>query len=96
MIKHIVLFNLKSSFLNQFDDLAKIAKETLSKIPGVQNLSVGVSIYPNAKYKYSIIMDFADKKLLEDYRAHPIHVKYRDEHFKPAIEEYISLNYELI
>ena len=93
MIKHIVLFNLKPSALNQFDDLAKTTKERLSKIPGVQNLSVGSSIYPNARYKYLIIMEFADEILLKEYRANPIHVKYRDEYFKPAIEEYISLNY---
>ncbi|MGQ9468254.1 MAG: Dabb family protein, partial [Nitrososphaerales archaeon] len=96
MIKHIVLFNLKSSALNQFDHLAKMAKETLTKIPGVQNLSVGLSIKPNARYKYLITMEFADENLLKEYRAHPIHVKYRDEHFKPAVEEYISLDYELI
>jgi len=96
MIKHIVLFNLKSNTLNQFYNLARIAKETLSKIPGVQNLSFGLSIKPDARYKYSIILEFADEKLLREYRAHPIHVKYRDEYFKPAIEEYISLDYELI
>jgi len=96
MIKHIVLFNLKSNALNQFDHFAKITKETLSKIHGVQNLSVGLSIRPNARYKYSIIIEFTDENLLKDYRAHPIHVKYRDEYFKPAVEEYISLDYELI
>ncbi|MCP8307972.1 MAG: Dabb family protein [archaeon] len=96
MIKHIVLFNLKSNTLNHFDHFAKITKETLSKIPGVQNLSIGLSIKLDARYKYLIIMEFADENLLKEYRAHPIHVKYRDEHFKPAIEEYISLDYELI
>jgi len=96
VIKHIVLFNLKPNTLNQFDHFAKITKETLSKIPGVQNLSVGLSIRPNARYKYLIIIEFADENLLKEYRAHPVHVKYRDEYFKPAIEEYISLDYELI
>ncbi len=94
MIKHIVLFNLKPSALSQFDGLAKITKERLSKILGVQNLCVGASIYPNARYKYSIVMDFANENSLKEYRAHLIHVEYREEHFKPAIEEYISLDYE--
>ncbi|MCP8303875.1 MAG: Dabb family protein [archaeon] len=76
--------------------MAKITKETLSTIPGVQNLSVGSSIYPDLRYKYSIVMDFADKNLLEEYRVHPIHVKYVAEHFKPSIEEYVSLDYESI
>ncbi|MEM3068529.1 MAG: Dabb family protein [Nitrososphaerales archaeon] len=96
MIKHIVLFNLKTSTIKQFDQFVKITKETLSKIPGVQNLSIGLSIKPDARYNYSIIMDFSDEKLLKEYREHPIHVKYRDEYFKPSIEEYISLDYKLI
>lgn len=96
MIKHIVLFNLKPNILNQFDEFVKITKETLSKIPGVQNLSIGSSIKPDARYKYSIMMDFDDENLLKEYRNHIIHVKYRDEYFKPSIEEYISLDYELI
>ncbi|MEM3382736.1 MAG: Dabb family protein [Nitrososphaerales archaeon] len=96
MIKHIVLFNLKASTIKQFDQFVKTTKETLSKIPGVQNLSVGLSIKPDARYNYSITMDFDNERLLKEYREHPIHVKYRDEYFKPNIEEYISLDYELI
>jgi hypothetical protein len=96
MIKHMVLFNLKPNVLNQFDQFAKITRETLSKIPGVQNLSIGLSIKPEARYKYLITMGFANEELLGEYRAHPIHVRYRDEYFKPAIEEYISLDFELI
>jgi hypothetical protein len=96
MIKHIVLFNLRLSASSNLDDFARTTKEELSKIPWVQNLSVGASIKPDVRYKYSIIMDFADENLLREYRAHPIHVKYRDEYFKPAIEEYISLDHELI
>ena len=96
MIKHIVLFNLKPSASINLDDFARITKETLTKIPWVQNLSIGSSIKPDARYKYSIIMDFSDENLLKEYRAHPIHVKYRDEYFKPSIDEYISLDHELI
>jgi hypothetical protein len=96
MIKHIVLFNLKTNVLNKLDDFIKITKETLSKIHGVQNLSIGLSIKSDARYQYSIIMDFADEKLLKEYKAHPIHVKYRDEYFKLSVEEYISLDYKLI
>lgn len=92
IIRHMVLFNLKPA--GNWKDFSKLTLDKLSPIPGVEDLAVGASIDPKAKYRYLLTMNVPDKKTLDAYLNHPIHVKYVKEDW-PIVSDFLVLDYEL-
>lgn len=80
VIRHIVLFNfLPTATREQTEAVIAMARDQLSRIPGVRNLAVSTSfevVQPPA-YRYALTMEFADEDALRGYIDHPVHQEFR-------------------
>jgi hypothetical protein len=97
VIKHLIVFNIREDATHQ-DCLGMLEKgeKELSQIPGVTNVTYGVAVAENAKFKYTIIVDFENESVIESYKHHPIHVKFADEDFRPMAVDRITTDYEIL
>ncbi len=81
MLKHIVLFKLKTSAEGSSkEENAKKIKRDLEalkgKIPQIRHLEVGInSIMSEASYDVAIYSEFANEADLTTYARHPEHLK---------------------
>ncbi|HEY2930387.1 MAG TPA: Dabb family protein [Acidobacteriota bacterium] len=94
MLTHIVLYKLKSSTTaSQRENLLRQARTRLPAVPGVRNLTAGVSIYKDDPYQCALVMYFEDEAALDRYRVHPDHLRFVEEIVKPLAEEIKRLDY---
>ncbi len=79
MIKHIVLFKLKSfenplekeQLMNDF----KVAIEALNgRIEGIVSLEVGINCNENEDFDIALVSAFTSMEALQHYSTHPEHV----------------------
>ncbi len=81
MLKHIVLFKLKTAAEGASkEENAKKIKRDLEAlkgvIPQIRHLEVGINVIPSeTAYDIAIYSEFADEKDLNAYMKHPEHVK---------------------
>jgi fructose-bisphosphate aldolase class II len=95
MLLHVVQFEFRADVPEpRRDEILAAARRMLSAIPGVTNLIAGRSIRSDGGFPHAIAMTFADRAALESYRAHPDHVRFRDELFFPFLARKASLDYE--
>ncbi|MFC5466409.1 Dabb family protein [Lederbergia graminis] len=96
MIKHLIVFNIREDATHEeCIEMLEKGKRVLSEIPGVLGVTYGTAVAENAKYKYTIAVDFRDRSVIETYRDHPIHVEFADEHFRPMAVDRITTDYEI-
>jgi|GEM_PF-3795990 len=95
MLFHAVLFNFKEAVEGEKrEEILKITREKLGKIPGVKNLLVGKTIKHKSEFEYGLFMHLENQDALQTYREHPDHVYFRDVEFFPFLENYKGLDYE--
>ncbi len=81
MLKHIVLFKLKTSAegTSKEENAKKIKRDLEAlkgKIPQIRHLEVGInSIMSEASYDVAIYSEFANEADLTTYARHPEHLK---------------------
>jgi len=81
MLKHIVLFKLKSSAEGSSkEENAKRMKREIEALKGkislIRHIEVGINAVPaDGAYDVAIYSEFADAKDLEIYAKHPEHMK---------------------
>jgi len=79
MVKHIVLFKLKSE-VSEAEKLAamtsfKEAIEALpAKIPVIRKIEVGLNMNPNETWQIALYSEFESLEDVQLYAAHPDHV----------------------
>jgi len=96
LIKHIVLLNFKPTITpQQIADCLLAATKMLTPIPGVKNFFAGKSlpVRGEPKYKYALLMEFADEAVFKAYREHPEHIKFATQMMRPVVEETLILDY---
>ena len=81
MIKHVVMFKLKSSF-NEDErkqntaDLKRVLEELPNKIKEIKTFEVGINVLPSERaFDLVLISTFENLDALEIYRVHPEHQK---------------------
>ncbi|MHB0871533.1 MAG: Dabb family protein [Chloroflexota bacterium] len=93
MIRHAVMFNLlPSATTEQFKAVARAAKYSLARIPGVKNLAISSSfeaVQPPA-YQYGLTMEFDDEQVMRTYLDHPLHQEFRQIFF-PIRGDYLVM-----
>lgn len=79
MIRHVVLFKLKS-FQNEALKVAKLQEieDALNALPAIiaeiKLLSVGINANPAEQFDISLLTEFASMEDMHTYVAHPDHV----------------------
>ncbi len=74
------------------------ARELLSAIPGVTEFRCGVAV-PSARgavddsFSVAISMTFADQAAADTYQAHPLHIRFVEEVFKPNVRRFVVYDF---
>lgn len=88
MVKHIILWTLKSEFSEE--QLTKIKREIkcgleglAGKIPGLCEIKVNTNPLPSSNADLMLDSSFENEQALKEYSTHPLHVKVANEKVRP-------------
>jgi hypothetical protein len=100
MLKHVVLFKLKSSAEGASKEqnarrMVEMLHGLRSRIPQIRHLEAGTNVVPSeAAYDVAIYSEFADEKDLAIYAKHPEHLKVV-EFVKKVVEGRVVVDYNV-
>jgi len=91
-----VLFNVREG-VSEADCLAMCARgrDLLEQIPGVERVSAGVAVEPEAPFRYCAVLRFRDAGVIAVYNAHPLHEAFLNEDWGPMVREAMVNHYRL-
>lgn len=95
MLRHIVMMKFKDDVQNEEERLWFKEKLTglLHSVPSLKSMEVGLNISSKASaFDLVLTADFDDKKALNEYRAHPEHVKILDR-MKKSVAQVTAVDY---
>ena len=88
-VEHIILYNLTCNELDAERVIAE-GEKVLATIPGVRRVFAGKTLDKSHPYRYCWRVQFANAAVVDSYRAHPLHVNYADNYFRPYAENRIT------
>ena len=100
MVKHVILWNLKSSFSEEEKQKIRIGiKEGLEglagKIPGMTDIRVNIDRLDSSTADLMLDSTFVDEEALKGYAVHPTHVEVADTKVRPFTEVRSCLDYKI-
>ncbi len=100
MVKHVILWNLKSSFSEEEKQKIRIGiKEGLEglagKIPGMTDIRVNIDRLDSSTADLMLDSTFVDEEALKGYAVHPAHVEVADTKVRPFTEVRSCLDYKI-
>jgi len=95
MIRHVVLWRLKSNSGDLFHVIRDALEAQQGKIPGLLRVEVGRNFASSRRaVDFSLICDFDSRESLAGYHRHPAHMQTRII-VDPLVEEHWIVDYEL-
>lgn len=95
MIRHVVLWRLKSTDGDILHSLRRALEAQRGKIPGLLRVEVGVNIGSSRRaVDLALICDFASREALAAYHRHPAHSETRAI-VDPLAQEHWIVDYEI-
>lgn len=93
-VEHLIIYNTTNE--NRADDQTMISEgeRVLAKIPGVRRIFTGEAVQDGAKFRYTWLVQFCHKAVIDSYRDHPDHVAFADTHFRPIAGDRVSIDYQ--
>jgi hypothetical protein len=95
MIRHVVLWRLKSNSGDIFHVIRSALEGQRGKIPGLLHVEVGRNFATAQRaLDFSLICDFEGREALAGYHRHPVHMHTRAI-VDPLVQEHWIVDYEL-
>jgi quinol monooxygenase YgiN len=95
MVRHIVLWRLKSPEDADLASIRAALEAQVGRIPGLLKVEVGRSFNAGKRAAdFSLVCDFADREALAAYHRHPAHAATRAV-VDPLVAEHWIADYEL-
>ncbi len=97
MVKHIIIWKLKSDLENPARQTLIIKSELESlvgKIDGLLEMKILTNPFPCSAGDIMMDSTFTDKQALDNYQKHPLHQAIANEIVRPAMEQRLSFDYE--
>ena len=95
MIRHVVLWRLKSNSGDLFHAIRRALEAQQGKIPGLLRVEVGRNFAASRRaVDFVLICDFESREALAGYHRHPAHMETRAI-VDPLVEEHWIVDYEL-
>src|SRR3569623_131204 len=94
-VAHVVEFNVPADALPKLEDILQTGRRRRATIPGVRRVATGEAVAADARYRYCLIITFANEQVMRYYRDHPLHVEYADHHFRPIAEDRVTIDFRL-
>jgi hypothetical protein len=95
MIRHVVLWKLKSPEGEGFEEIRTALQAQQGRIPGLLRVEVGRNIGTSRRaVDFSLCCDFESREALAAYHRHPVHMQTRAI-VDPLIADHWIADYEL-
>jgi hypothetical protein len=95
MIRHVVLWRLRSSGGDSFRVIRSALEGQLGNIPGLLHVEVGRNFATGRRaLDFSLICDFESREALAGYHRHPVHMHTRAI-VDPLVEEHWIVDYQV-
>lgn len=94
MIRHTVVFKLKSPNNSLEEQNFLNAAKKLANIPGVENFESLKQTSKKNNFDFGLSMEFASQKLYDEYSNHPDHVQFIQEYWLKYVEDFLEIDYE--
>jgi len=95
-VERVILVNIKAGISKrQLDLVAQNGKELLGAIPGVEQVSFGTALHPDASYQCYVRIRFHDMDALQVYETHPNHAAFGLQEWLPIIANEILVDYAI-
>lgn len=88
----MVVFRLRPTCSATAEENFFAAVRELGRIEEVQELDCLRQINSKCRFLFGISMKFADEVAYERYCAHPAHVRFVEERWKPEVEEFMEID----
>ena len=95
-IRHGVVFSLKHAKGSPEEADFLRANAELESIPGVEAFELMREVSPKNDYRFSLVMEFADRAAYDAYSAHPDHVKFVTERWDNEVTDFLELDSEAL
>ena len=97
MVKHIILWKLKSEHNNDTvkADIKSELEKLIGKIPGLLEINVQCESLPSSNADVMLYSVFENEAALKTYATHPDHVYVADTFVRPFTETRLCLDFEL-
>lgn len=94
MIKHVVLWRLRSADPETFDKIRAALEAQVGRIPGLQRVEVGRNFAASRRaVDMALICEFESRAALAAYHLHPAHLQTRAM-VDPLADEHWIVDYE--
>ena len=94
MIRHVVLWRLKSGNSDRFDLIRHALQTQQGRIPGLLRIEVGRNfVAARRAVDFALICDFESREALAAYHRHPAHLETRAI-VDPLVDEHWIVDYE--
>ena len=94
-VEHLIIYNVQGITKDETLAMIEEGKTILSTIPGVLDIVTGHSIQDDDSYRYTWLIRFCHRAVIESYRNHHLHVAFADTLFRPVAGERISIDYQI-
>lgn len=93
-VAHVIIYNVKGISDAEVEAMMARGREVLTQIPGVLRVVTGRAVAAEARYRFSWLVEFAHRAVIDSYRDHPLHRRFADEVFRPVAGDRISIDFE--
>lgn len=95
MIRHVVLWRLKSGNADRFDLIRQALQAQQGRIPGLLRIEVGRNFAASRRaVDFALVCDFESREALAAYHRHPAHMETRAI-VDPLVEEHWIVDFDV-
>ena len=100
MVRHLILWKIKSEFEGEKKEEIKVGVKTglealMGKIPGLIEIHVQTEALASSNADVMLDSTFESEEALKNYATHPEHVKVADNNVRPYMEVRMCMDYEV-
>ncbi|MBO1437821.1 Dabb family protein [Meiothermus sp. CFH 77666] len=92
MVRHLIVFNAEASE-EEVRGMFEQARAVLGQIPGVMGFEFGKALGDSPRYRYLLVVDFADESVIPLYRNHPVHQVFANSVFRPMAQDRLTTDF---
>lgn len=94
--EHVIFCKAGSNDEAAIHEMLHQGQQDLQKIPGVMSVRIGRSLDGVSSHNYCWILRFANEKVQESYRTHPVYEAYSEKYIKPIASQTATNDYEIV
>jgi heme-degrading monooxygenase HmoA len=95
-VRHGVVYSLKHAEGSPEEADFLKANAELASIPGVEAFELMREVSPKNDYRFSLVMEFADRDAYETYNNHAAHVSFVRDRWDNEVTDFLELDSEAL